>query len=233
MIKSKYHKYPTSKEREYLKDKLPNYDRFNFENINIIQSTLLLKKPLEETHKKNNLYYWNITLSNRLGKLKETHMFLLTHFDRGFQENHLDCKDEELVDHILFDYYAEIFYYFFFSTRDTLAQVLNLYFDLKMSDFAVRFESVISSIEDKEIKVLLEHFHKTTKTANNYRNSLTHRFPINQKDHRTELKTNQDGNKQISIKGGNYVESDKLLININEVSNKLSELLSDLKIVLE
>ena len=233
IIRSKYHKYPTSKERKYLKEKLPNYIRFKFENVNIIESTLQLKKPLEETHKRNNLHYWNITLSNRLGKLKETHLFLLTHFDRGFQEEHLDCNDEELVDHILFDYYAEIFYYFFFSTRDTLAQVLNLYFDLNMSDFAVRFESVIKSMKNKEIKVLLEQFYKSTKTSNDYRNSLTHRFPINQKDYRTELKINQDGNKQISVKGGNYIESDKILLNINDVSNKLSKLLCDLKNILE
>ena len=233
IIRSKYYKYPTSKERKYLEEKLPNYVRFKFENVNVLESTLRLKKPLEETHKKNNLHYWNITLSNRLGKLKETQLFLLNHFDRGFKENHLGCKDEELVDHILFDYYAEIFYYFFFSTRDTLAQLLNIYFDLNLTDREVGFGSVLKLIENKQIKIALEQFYRESKTASDYRNSLTHRFPINQKDYRTELKIHQDGDKMISVKGGNYVESNEILLNINEVSRVLSILLSDLKNLIE
>lgn len=233
IIRSKYYKYPTFEEREYIGEKLPNYARFKFENVKIIESTLQLKRPLEETHKKNNLHYWNITLSNRLGKLKETQVFLLTHFDRGFKENHLDCEDEELVDHILFDYYAEIFYYFFFSTRDTLAQLLNIYFDLNMADSKVGFGSVLKLIKSEQVKIPLEQFYRSTKTASDYRNSLTHRFPINQKDYRTELRITQNGNKEISVKGGTYVESEKILHNITEVSEELSKLLSNLKNILE
>ncbi|MCF8716489.1 hypothetical protein JM658_16830 [Joostella atrarenae] len=232
-IHSKYYKYPTSDERSAIAIKIPTYVRFNFESINIVESVFQLKRPLEEINQKNNLHYWNITLSNRLGKLKETHLYLLTHFDRGFKENHLDCNDKELVDHILFDYYVEIFYYFFFSTRDTLAQLLNIYFNFKMPDGKVKFESVLRLIKNEDIKSSLDSFYKVTKVANNYRNSLTHRFPINEKDYRTEFKTTSNGDKEISVKGGDYIESDKILLNINEISNNLSKLLLEIKSVIE
>ncbi len=233
IIRSKYYKYPTLEERNKLKEKLPNYVKFKFGQVSIIESKFELKKPLGETSRKNNLHSWNITLSNRLGKLKETHLFLLTHFGRDFKENHLDCNEEELVDHILFDYYAEIFYYFYFSTRDTIAQLLNVYFDLGIPEGEVKFKSVIIALDNIEIKESLELFYKLTEKGNNYRNSLTHKFPITQKDYRSEFKVTRDGNEQISIKGGEYLESDKILLNINEISSNLSKLLIDLKNIIE
>ncbi|MCK0190846.1 hypothetical protein, partial [Arenibacter sp. F20364] len=96
-FKSKHYKYPTLEERNRLKEKLPDFIRFKFDKINPFESIFGLKNTLEETSTKNNLHYWNITLSNRLGKLKETYIFLLTHFDRGFKENHLNCNDKWIL----------------------------------------------------------------------------------------------------------------------------------------
>ncbi|MCK0190447.1 Cthe_2314 family HEPN domain-containing protein [Arenibacter sp. F20364] len=159
----------------------------------------------------------------------------MAQFDRKGWRHNSEIANKELVDHILFDYYAEIFYYFYFSARDTIAQLLNVYLDLGILEHRVTFGSVVNSAINKnvEIKELLDLFYKSTEIGNNYRNSLTHKFPINQKDYRTILEVTPDGKKQISLKGGDSLESDKVLDNINEIFGNLSKFLIDLKYILE
>ena len=219
IIRSKYFKYPTSEESERLSDKLPTYKRFQFSPVNIVESTFQGQKPLKETHRIHNLHHWNKCLSNRLGKLKQTHLFLLTHYEREFKENHLECNEEQLVDRILFDYYSEIFYYFFFSVLDSIAQILNIYFKIDKEDNKVYFKKFFfEQIQNEEIRKLLNTFIDSTGTASDYRNSLTHRFPINEKDFRSEI-NEANGNTELSIKGGNVVETKSLISNIKSYFN--------------
>lgn len=170
-----------------------------------------------------------------MGRLTETYTFLQNHFDRGFKENHLSCNDEELVDHFLFDYYTEIFYYFYFSARDIIFQLLNVYLDLGFSEEKLNISKVVKASKSKNIEIneLLELYYKNTGKGNEYRNSLTHRFPINQEDYRFVEEISLDGSKQYSKNEGDYLDSEKIFHNINEISRILSDFLKDLKSILE
>ncbi len=230
ILESKYYKYPTLEERRDYAQKNKKLLRFQFESISLFNSFFNKKTDIEEIYEKNQLYYWNIVLSNRLGKLSETKLFLTTHFDRGFKERPLECKNQELVDRMLFDYFAEIFYNFFFSSLDTLAHVLNHFYNLNIEENKVSFGWILfSKINQLEIKNKLKEFNSSIKEAREFRNSFNHRFPVNHKDYRIK----KEDNKTFSEGFGKIIPSKDIIKNINDSTNLFNGLLKELKSILE
>jgi len=229
ILKSRYYKYPTLLEREKFSNQIPKYRKFNFKQIKVLESVLSNKLTLAETNRLDNLYHWNMCLSNKYGKLRETHLFIITHSERGFKENHLSCNQREIVDRILFDYFSEIFYYYFFSTIENIAQILNIFFNLKIKENEIYFnQSFFNKIKNNHIKESLELFYETISDAKKIRNSFSHKFPINEKDYRTKL-SKRNEKMTLSKGNGKIISTEKILSNIMEITNSLKNLTDELK----
>ena len=156
-------------------------------------------------------------------------MLFRSHFRRGFKEDYFQCSNNEVVNRILFDNYAEIFYYFFFASVDVIAQILNLYYSLSALDHKVKFDNIfISKIPDSKAKNILCKFFEETKTERNYRNSFAHRYPSNHPDYRIKIVI-EDGKSVLHGGTGKYVSTDQVIKSINSSLESLSILMKDLR----
>lgn len=230
ILKSRYYKFPSLNERRELSDEISNYAKFNFKSIKVFSSSLKGEHTLSEINQKNNLYNWNVVFSNKIFKLYETEIYLRNHFKRGIKENLLASNERELVNNVLFNYFSEIFYYFFFSTIETLAQIINEYYEMKIPENEVKFSySFIKRTEIQNISEQLLDFNNSVDTARQYRNCFTHKFPKNEKDYRTSI-SNENGRTTLSAGRGDNITNQDFLNNITECSKKLKELLKNLKL---
>lgn len=224
-IKSRYYRYPTLEERVHLKDEIPSFKRFDFK-FDLLESFLNVEGLLE-MKRKQFLMNWQSVFSNKLFHLSETLTFIHTHYNRGFKYELNKNNQRELVDWILFDYYTEIYYYYFFSTLDVLAQMINEFFNLKKTEQQVEFNSrLIKNIGVEFIKNTLSDFNNNIAKSRELRNSFTHRFPKNQYDFRMKI----DEEKQTLYGGesGIIMKSNEFFKNISKSSILLHELLLEL-----
>lgn len=222
ILKANSFKYPTEEERLRIKHKMPTIKRLTLDYqstfVQIMNST-----PYEEAVKNENVYWWNNCLDNRIGKLSQTYIYLSTHYER-FQHNELNQTDW-----FLFDYYLEIFYHYFFSTRDVLAQLLNIHFDLKMPEDKIFFNKTFAlklKPYEEQLSEAAELFIKETGEAYNFRNAFSHRFTPTLKDNRTSPILEQTDT--ISFEQLNNNDPD-MIINMkrsSDLMNSLSELMN-------
>lgn len=192
-------RYPTKEERKKAKERHPELQHFDFKYQHELEAVLVNGKSLKEASSNNNLYWWNICLLNRLGKLSETYTYLFTSYDRSFPGTSNKYTQEEAVNRLQFDYYAEVFFYFFVSVRDTAGQIINIYYQLGKTEFGQRFdEKFFNKIEaiDPTIGKLLRSFDDATAKAIDLRNSFTHRFSPTESDYRTVC-IEQDGTERL------------------------------------
>ena len=225
-LRLKNYKYPSLEES--IKNDVNVYERFDFEYTSILESTIYKELSIEKGYNLENLYHWNIVFSNKLGKLTQTHLFLKTHFKRGFNEDYLKCNEVELADRALFDYYIEIFYYYYFSAIEILAKIIALYFEIefKNEESSSFNKNLIEKINQPEIKQRLSEFNKSIFETKEIRNKFTHRFPVNEKDFRLE-KTETDS---ISKGFGKIIKTEEIYNNIESLSKLLQLLIIDLKL---
>ena len=118
-IKAEELKYPTKEEIRYANSHCPKFSNFDFEYKNSFFSIIDGKK-IEDAAVIENLHWWDNVLLNRFGSLRGAYFDALTHYRRGFPEQHHECNDIEIVNRILFDNNAEVFYYFFFVSCDVM-----------------------------------------------------------------------------------------------------------------
>ena len=170
-LKADTFKYPSKEERKKINKSTPKINRLKFDYkssiIAILQGT-----SLENAIRNEDIPFWNNCLDNRLGKLTETYVYVQTHFKR-FQQK----SANENTDAILLDYYIEIFYYYYFSARDVLGQLLNVVYDLKSEEHEIYFNNkFIEKINFTIIKEALLEFLRETKDSYKIRNFFNHRF---------------------------------------------------------
>jgi len=222
-------KYPSKKERIEAQINLPKFDVFGFNYIDELVSIFKEKKTLHEASRSGNLYWWDNCLQNRFGKLRETFIYTITNYNRGFSDDISLCPENKIVNRISFDYYAEIFYYYFFSSRDIIAQIIRLYYSIKIEENKLHFDNaLILKINDLTVKDAVIFFYKATKDASDYRNGFAHRFPLNLPDYRSII-TIDEGHKSLSKGGGGFISSENIVENIILSLNSLSILMKELK----
>ncbi len=124
--------YPTKDERKEIEKRIPKINRLDF-NCTSAFIDFLESSHIENAIRKEDIYWWNNCLNNRIGKLNETYIYTVTHHQR-LERSTLQEGSQKHTDRILFEYYVEIFYYFFFSTRDVFGQLLNIIFDLRIDE---------------------------------------------------------------------------------------------------
>ncbi len=221
-------KYPSAEEIKYADSKCPKFGNFGFEDNSLIIS-VLQGKPVKEASIEDNLYWWDLILTNRFGSLRGAYFDSLTHFNRGFKDYFQECSDNEIINRLLFDSNAEIFYYFFFVTADVIAQILKLYFKIDIPESKVSFnEKLIKEILDPSVKEALRKFYNDTKLARDYRNGFTHRFPMNHPDYRSKIEIS-DKSTVLHSGSGSFIPPSKLIVNIENCLNSLSVLMEAIK----
>lgn len=95
-------KYPTREERKIANADYPALKRFGFENI--AELSLLLSGQMKPTKvtKYSHLFQWDICLLNRLGKLHQSYVFLITHYNRGIPDDYSLHNEKESLNNFLF-----------------------------------------------------------------------------------------------------------------------------------
>ncbi|MFV0191226.1 hypothetical protein OBK29_15055 [Empedobacter falsenii] len=166
-----------------LEYKYPNFkevEQFNFEVVNLpileleyIHTIILMHNGIEfkDAKNKEDLFWWYQNLCERLLKLNQTHLYLFTHRNRYKTQN----KKTELE---LFNYYSELFYYFFYSARDIIAQIINITEVINNNENQVQSnENFIAKIKDENLKDNFRTFFENTRESYKViRNAFNHRF---------------------------------------------------------
>jgi hypothetical protein len=227
ILKSKDFRYPNKEEFVKFHNRCPKLEIFGFKHNHPLALIVNDKMPMNEASRISNLYWWDNCLINRFEKVCHTYVFLSTHYSRGFSDDWRENTHKQAINHIMFEYYAEVFYYYFFSSRDIIAQILCIYFSVRLKENKILFNhTFFNSIKDLRVKSTLLKFEDETKDSKEFRNSFTHRFTPNIPDNRSVI--TQD-NKALNFGGGNFIQSEKIVNNINESLNFLSELMIQLK----
>ncbi len=225
-IKPEDYRYPTRDEINNIYDNFPKIDLFNFKPTNIMKSLWEDSQSMEDVHKLDNLYYWDQCLINRIAKIRETYIFAMANYNRGFSDEYSTCKTEDIINHILFDYYSEVFFYFFSSTVDIITQIVNVYFVIGFDEDKVFFRKVINKLKDKTVKDALNDFDMETSNISTIRNSFAHRFTPNLPDLRSELSSDK---KILGFCSSKVLQSKEMVASIDNSLNRLSALMINLK----
>lgn len=230
VLKASDFKYPSKEERiEALKD-YPRIKSFQFDYKSEMESILVQSVPINEAARSGNLFWWSNCLKNRFGKLQETYIYAITCYNRKFSDDLLECSEAQAVDKLLFDYYAEIFYYYFFSARDIIGQILRVYHRLNIKEDDLYFNmSFINKVKAKDLTggTILETFFVATKKASNFRNGFAHRFSPNEADYRP-VYNEDNGLKTLAVNSGLYTSSDEIVENLKDTLESLKELMDGL-----
>lgn len=185
ILKSGTFKYPTKEERNKIKKFIPEINRLKID-YKSATIEILRASTFEKAIRNEDIYWWNNCLDNRLGKLTETYIYIRTHFLR-LQSSDIQKLKNKHTEKILLDYYIEIFYYYYFSTRDILGQLLNLIYELKIEEHKIFLsEKNVEKIKNRKMKDALSDFLSNTKDSYNIRNSFNHRFTPTQQDFRAK-----------------------------------------------
>jgi hypothetical protein len=228
VIKVENLRYPTKEEIKYANSQCPQFSNFDFKYQNSFFSILDGKK-IEEAAIIENLHWWDNILLNRFGSLRGAYFDALTHYRRGFPEEHHECNDIENVNRILFDSNAEIFYYFFFVSCDVIGQILRLSLKLDINERKLHFNDVLlKKLPVGGLRDVIKTFFEKTEMTRKYRNSFTHRFPPNYPDFRV-ITSVKEGRNTLSAGSGVYTKPSVILKNIEESLFALSKLMDELK----
>jgi hypothetical protein len=226
-------KYPSSEEYKLINDKFPKIELFEFEYKFIPQLLIEEKQTIEDTYRLVNLYWWNNCLLNRLGKLRETYIYAITNFNRNVSYEYVKEKRIENLNGYMFDYYSELFYYFFSSTRDVIAQIINLYYYIGQKEDKVNFDTkLLNMVPDTNVRELLYSFFSNTKKASKIRNEFAHRFTPNNPDHRAVI-TTENGVKSIGFGGYKVISTDEITENMYQSLLSLQILMKELRLKLK
>jgi len=194
-LKATTYKYPTKDERKVINKQIPKIAHFNVKYNPALFDYFFQNKPLDKAHQEEDVFWWANCFNNKLGKLRETYVYLQTHYLR--LQNVQDWNTEKhYTNQFLLEYYIEIFYYFYFSVRDVLGQLINVTQNLKCEEDKIRFnQEFIKKIPSEEIKIALTEFIESTKDSYNIRNAFNHRFTPTLIDNRAQQRIKQEGRK--------------------------------------
>lgn len=230
LIKSESFTYPSRGERKSLSDEYPKIPVLKFD-CKVSKVDLLTRKvPFEHFDRKNNLFYWNRLLYNRFQLVKESYVIAMVNYRRGFTDDPKVILDEsQFVNKWKFDYYAEMFYYLFFSAQDQLAHILKIFYELMLEERQTALIPVLTcKIQNEEVKTVLNTFAKTTGDAREYRNAFAHRFPPTEPDFRSEFNI-INANKELNFREGPQVSAEKIVANMKSSIDALNELMIKLR----
>ena len=226
ILKSDSFTYPTKYEREEINNRIPKINRLNIDHKSALIN-FLKNKNINSAINEENIYWWNNCLNNRIGKLNETYIYVITHYERS---------DNKLTEKLLFDYYAEIFYYYFYSVRDIIGQLINVLFEIGLKEHEVFIKkSFIEKISNERLRKSFEEFANSTSSSyKKFRNGFNHRFTPNLKDNRVNNISNEKDENQNNISYTKGISQTEFYNDIIELINELSDFMENFdKFILE
>ncbi|GAB3048984.1 Cthe_2314 family HEPN domain-containing protein [Spirosoma pulveris] len=244
---SDYFKFPTRNERVIARKDYPEIQPFNFgtqSQINDLLSSLTSDGepqdiPLKEISRREHLFQWNLVLMQRFDKLRGTYIRMITSHNRlitnGLTNNSVTERNANIY---LFEYYAELFHYFFISSRDIVAQILNTYYEIGVKEYDVKFnENLFKKIfkKDSSVSNALQVFDQSISTLLKRRNQFTHRFTPTRVDYRPKYEE-INGMKVMSLGLGldsTTPSAEALVKDVNESLQILKTLMDSCKLVLK
>jgi hypothetical protein len=232
LIKAREFKYPNEHERKQANKDFPSLDKFGFEYKNDIEM-IFGGLRAKEVERRYNLYWWDECLGNRVGFLRETYIYLITQKIRGLKKEKATDDLKLELNTILFEYYLELFYHFFTSTRDIILQIINLYFSVGYKDHEVSYNTEnpkkFNQLPHQVLATLNKFYNNTSiKKAIDLRNSFTHRYTPTGTDYRLVFKI--EYGKEVLAGGGIKRESNQsFLDNVQEILAHLATLLVELR----
>ncbi|WP_321308932.1 Cthe_2314 family HEPN domain-containing protein [Marinifilum fragile] len=223
-ISSEDFKYPSTDERINALKSYPELSYFDFE-FQPFSFTIL---PTDQ-HKKNHLFWWDKCLRSKLEKLQASYVYTKTHYERGIPEDEENFTNTNYINRTQFDFYIEVFYYYFISTRDILFQIVNIYYDFGLKERGVNYKNLIQEKVNKEVIDLLDKFNKNISDSSEIRNSITHRYPLNHDDCRTEFDDRSEDYIYLTFKTKKAISRLELIEDMNRSLTHLSEFVNQLK----
>lgn len=232
VIKRSDFRHPTKEEIRAIKHLIPKLNLFSFKEVDEISEILDKKKSLEDVHYLNNLYWWNFSLLNRRGILVHAYEEVLVHYKRGVQDDFKKHNNIDIVNRIQFNFFCETYLYLFSSFKDSLGQLLNIYFKLGVDEDKLHFNlPFVKKITDTKIELLLGDFLNATKELNKIRNSFAHRYPMTYNDYRTSLKFDKNS-PSLGMGGKTGILASELFDKIVKSYHLLSSLLDELILII-
>ncbi len=214
-LESKSFTYPDEIERKQYSEKYKKFETIEVEYIHTLISMHNYKLTFEEAQNLEDINWCYNCFINRLNKLSQSHLYLITHYNRSRKNENL------FTDKYLFEYYNEIFYYYYYSVRDIIAQLINEIEDLKIKESDIYINKLIPKIKDKNLRKDFSNF--CTKTNESYkviRNAFNHRFSPNINDNRSKITDLKKDNvyefgfpKSNKISNKEFYEDTELLMN--------------------
>ncbi len=224
-------KYPTKDERKLAFQNMPKLKSFDFPNQDAIELIIRDNVDPRLASRIENIVWWDNGLKNLLGKLREAYLIAITSYNRGFSDELSENSTPQHLNRFMFDFYAEVFYYFLVSSRDTIFQILNELYGIGFEEGKVEYKNKFKKeVEKYDVAPLLQAFmdHKFIENAIKYRNAFTHRFNPRQNDHRSKVEQNV-----YQMGRGQKIDSETMVSNMKEVLKLLSNLLNELKPIFE
>jgi hypothetical protein len=137
-------------------------------------------------------------LNKKIWNLRHSYVNAISYYNRGIALTDDDHKDELKVIHLFqYEFYSEMTFYYLISTRDIIFQIINLAFDLGLSEDskkavkgkpAVSMRSIIDKVEANnpfQLYDIMSKMREDLTKANDVRNSMTHSFSKLDSDRRS------------------------------------------------
>jgi len=225
VVKSEDFQYPTKEERQLAEKNFPDLENFNCKYRSSLDLFIQNKKSTNEY----NLFFWNLNLKNKIGNLKQAYINVYVHYHKLSDKNGEDLNENDFLNIFQFNFYSEIFYYFLFSVRDVILQILNLYLDLGLKEKGVLMNTIMKKLTGREPELsIIEKLEQDLAKSSEIRNSFAHRFPKNQSDDRIQhIQTAEiEG---FNFTGEQEVKPSEIMENINDSLIIMKKFILELK----
>lgn len=228
IIKATEFKYPTRAELKKIRPETPRLKPFGFPYVYEIVELLNNIGSMEDVARRSHLHWWDHCLVNRIGSLSHAYTTALIHFNRGLPDDVKTYQHEHYVNRAQFGYYGETYFYFFISVRDTIAQLMNVYFALEIKEVKLFInEEFYRKIPNQEVKDLFAQFMLDTKQTSDFRNGLAHRFLITHPDRRPSI--SYEKGMMFGAGRGDAITSSQLMAEIKRSMLCMAKFLDDLR----
>jgi hypothetical protein len=228
ILKASDFQYPTREELQEVYKNTFDLHNFGFPSDNSMES-MFSDRNIRDTYRDNNLHYWDGVLLNRNGALALTYQNAIVNYMRGFPEDLALFEHNHYINRLNFDYYAEIFYYHFSTVKDTIGQIINIYYGLNIDVKKIYFNKEFAQkIPNPSVSNVIKAFLEKTILAKGYRDSFTHRTPITYPDTRCSVEWETSTITYYSAKD-RYVKSPIIKANMDDTVYLLAKMLDELK----
>lgn len=224
------YQYPTKEERRKVLENYPRISGFGFSYQKNIMEQLDGTEDWDRVSRNENLFWWDISLQNKLGKLQNAFVNSAVNYYRGLSGEMVKVETSGLAN-FQFKFYTETFYYFFFSTRDIILQIVNLHCNALLAESAVSNKTLLPKLDGK-MQEVIKRFNLDVKEASDVRNKLTHKFPVNERDGRSRVIETENG-KTYHTGRNDFIPSSVIISNMEYSLNRLMLYVNELKGVMK